>query len=141
MLQGAAGQLLETADAIAHRIRVHAELLRCALHRCGLDIAVPLDEQLDTLAELCKRGYADRLMLSHDKSSFMDWFTDVEIDAFVPNWQYTYIHSGVLPGLRERGVTDDQIEQILMRNPRDFFAQQGTYTAPKEATSGDRSAV
>jgi Predicted metal-dependent hydrolase with the TIM-barrel fold len=109
--------------------------------RCGLDIAVPLDEQLDTLAELCKRGYASRLMLSHDKASFMDWFTGAEIDAFLPNWQYTYIHNGVLPGLRERGVTDDQIEQILTRNPRDFFAQQGTYTAPKEASSGDRSAV
>jgi predicted metal-dependent phosphotriesterase family hydrolase len=27
----------------------------------------------------------------------------------------------VLPGLRERGVSDDQIEQMLIRNPRDFF--------------------
>lgn len=109
--------------------------------RCGLSAVVPLDEQLDTLAELCKRGYASRLMLSHDKASFIDWFPDEWIDAVVPNWQYTYIHSGVLPGLRERGVTDDQIEQILMRNPRDFFAQQGTYIAPKEAMSGDRSAA
>lgn len=109
--------------------------------RCGLDNIVPLDAQLDTLAELCKRGYADRLMLSHDKASFMDWFTDAEIGAAVPNWHYAYIHNGVLPGLRERGVSDDQIEQILMRNPRDFFAQQekgapGAATA--EVASGDR---
>lgn len=109
--------------------------------RCGLSTRVPLDDQLDTLAELCKRGYANRLMLSHDKASFMDWFPDEAIDAVEPQWQYTYIHNGVLPGLRERGVSDEQIEQILIRNPRDFFAQQGTYTAPKEATSGDRSAV
>jgi phosphotriesterase-related protein len=91
--------------------------------RCGLAVVVPLDDQLDTLAELCKRGYAERLMLSHDKASFMDWFTNDEIDTVLPTWQYTYIHNGVLPGLRERGVTDDQIEQILVRNPRAFFAQ------------------
>jgi phosphotriesterase-related protein len=98
--------------------------------RCGLDVTVPLDVQLDTLAELCKRGYAGRLMLSHDKSSFMDWFANSDVDPVLPRWQYTYIHSGVLPGLRERGVPQDQIEQILMRNPRDFFAQQGTHATP-----------
>jgi phosphotriesterase-related protein len=108
--------------------------------RCGLDIIVPLEDQLDTLAELCKRGYAERLMLSHDKASFMDWFSDAEIDAAVPNWHYAYIHNGVLPGLRERDVSDDQIEQILMRNPRDFFAQQekGPPTAaPAPAAQAD----
>ncbi len=97
--------------------------------RCGLEVAVPVADQLDTLAELCGRGYANRLMLSHDKASFMDWFANAEIDAVMPSWQYTYIHNGVLPGLRERGVSDQQIEQILVRNPRDFFAQQGPTTA------------
>jgi phosphotriesterase-related protein len=94
--------------------------------RCGLGVTVPLGDQLDTLAELCGRGYADRLMLSHDKSSFMDWFHASEIDPVLPDWRYTYIHEGVLPGLRDRGVTDDQIEQILVRNPRDFFAHKDT---------------
>lgn len=93
--------------------------------RCGLDVVVPLEEQLDTLAELCRRGYAERLMLSHDKASFMDWFTNAEIDAFAPSWQYTYIHNGVLPGLRERGVSDEEIEQMLVRNPREFFRGAG----------------
>ena len=43
--------------------------------RCGLPVAVPLDTQIDTLAALVGRGYANRIMLAHDKSSFMDWFT------------------------------------------------------------------
>jgi phosphotriesterase-related protein len=98
--------------------------------RCGLNVSVPLEDQLDTLAELCKRGYAGRLMLSHDKSSLMDWFANSEVDPVLPSWQYTYIHSGVLPGLRDRGVPEDQIEEILVRNPRSFFAQQGTHRAP-----------
>jgi phosphotriesterase-related protein len=107
--------------------------------RCGLDIVVPLEAQLDALAALVQRGYANRLMLSHDKASFSDWFSDEETDAVVPNWQYTYIHNGVLPGLRERGVSDEQIEQILIRNPREFFAQQD---APREEAVGvDSSAA
>ena len=94
--------------------------------RCGLAFAVPLDAQLDTLAKLCDRGYADRVMLSHDKASFTDWFTTAEQDLFLPDWQFSYIHNGVLPGLRERGITEDQLEQMLVRNPREFFAGQGS---------------
>ncbi|HYK33747.1 MAG TPA: phosphotriesterase-related protein, partial [Streptosporangiaceae bacterium] len=90
--------------------------------RCGLQVSVPLDAQLDTLARLCERGYAGRIMLSHDRASFMDWFTAVEIAMGLPDWRYTYIHDGVLPGLKDRGVTDDQINQMLVQNPRDFFA-------------------
>jgi phosphotriesterase-related protein len=94
--------------------------------RCGLPVAVPLDTQIDTLAALCERGYADRIMLSHDKSSFMDWFSNAEVDPVLPDWRYTYIHDGVLPGLRERGVSEGQIEQMLIRNPREFFAAAGS---------------
>jgi phosphotriesterase-related protein len=89
--------------------------------RCGLPLAVSLDAQIDTLAALCERGYAGRIMLSHDKSSFMDWFSAAEVDPVLPDWRYTYLHDTVLPGLRDRGVTDDQIEQMLIRNPREFF--------------------
>jgi phosphotriesterase-related protein len=90
--------------------------------RCGLSVTLPLEDQLDTLAALCAKGYAGRLMLSHDKASFMDWFRNEEVDFVQPDWHYGYIHSGVLPGLRSRGVSDEQIEQILVSNPRDFFA-------------------
>jgi phosphotriesterase-related protein len=114
--------------------------------RCGLGITVPLDAQLDTLAGLCERGYAGRVMLSHDKSSFLDWFANAEVDAVLPDWQFTYIHGGLLPGLRERGVSADQIEQMLVRNPRDFFSGGGpaaatTPAATGEAGSGDDGAA
>ena len=90
--------------------------------RCGIPVTVPLDTQIDTLATLCERGYADRVMLSHDRASFIDWFTNAELEFGVPDWHFGYIHASVLPGLRERGVTDDQIEQMLVRNPRAFFS-------------------
>jgi phosphotriesterase-related protein len=90
--------------------------------RCGLPVTVPLDAQMDTLAALCERGLANRIMLAHDKSSFMDWFANAEIDPVLPDWRYTYIHSAMLPGLRDRGVTEQQIEQMLVHNPREFFS-------------------
>jgi phosphotriesterase-related protein len=77
--------------------------------------------QLDTLVKLCERGYADRVMLSHDKASLMDWLTNAELEFAVPAWHFGYIHGGSLPGLRERGFTDDQIEQMLVHNPPAFF--------------------
>jgi phosphotriesterase-related protein len=90
--------------------------------RCGIPLTVPLDAQLDTLASLCERGYAGRIMLAHDRASFSDWFSNAELEFGVPDWNFGYIHSGVLPGLRDRGVSDDHIDQMLVRNPREFFA-------------------
>lgn len=94
--------------------------------RCGIPLAVPLDKQIDTLTTLCERGYANRITLGHDKGSFMDWFTNAEADTVAPDWRYTYIHDKLLPSLRDRGVTDDQINQMLVGNPRDFFSAAGT---------------
>jgi phosphotriesterase-related protein len=37
--------------------------------------------------------------------------------ALLPKWNYTHIHDDVLPALREKGVTDDQLETMLVGNP------------------------
>ena len=39
----------------------------------------------------------------------------------MPQWHYLHIHDDVLPYLREHGVTDDQIDQMLVGNPRRYF--------------------
>ena len=35
------------------------------------------------------------------------------------------IHNEFLPALRENGVTDEQIDQMLLENPRRFFGSGG----------------
>jgi phosphotriesterase-related protein len=35
-----------------------------------------------------------------------------------PNWNYQHIPNDVLPELRNRGVSDDQIDALLIDNPR-----------------------
>jgi len=92
------------------------------MDRFGLDILLPFLQRVDTVAELARRGYADRMVLSHDASCYIDWFRPDLIPAFAPNWHYGHLFDDVLPALRERGVTDDQIETMLVANPRRYFS-------------------
>jgi phosphotriesterase-related protein len=91
------------------------------MDRFGLNILLPFEERVSTVATLCERGYADRMILSHDANCFTDWFPPELHDQVTPDWHFLHIHNDVLPALRERGVTDEQIDQMLVHTPRDFF--------------------
>lgn len=91
--------------------------------RCGLDLAAELDAQLDTLATLCERGYADRIVLSHDRHCTSDWFPEEAVVKLEPQWNFNYVQEELLPGLYERGVNKAQVDQMMVDNPRTFFAQ------------------
>lgn len=88
------------------------------MDRFGLDLLLPFEERVATVAALCDQGYADRMVLAHDAACFIDWFDEGLQPVMAPNWHFTHISDDVLPALRERGVTDDQIDQMLVGNPR-----------------------
>jgi phosphotriesterase-related protein len=90
--------------------------------RCGLKLFVPIETQLETLVALCERGYADRIVLSHDVSCAADWWSQEDIRAALPEWHYGYIQQTLIPDLLERGVTEDQIDRMIRQNPVDFFS-------------------
>ena len=91
------------------------------MDRFGLDVLCPFEERVDTVAELTRRGYAEKMVLAHDAACFIDWFSHDGKVAAAPNWNFTHISDDVLPALRERGVTDDQIATMLVDNPRRYF--------------------
>jgi phosphotriesterase-related protein len=97
------------------------------MDRFGVDVLLPFEERVGIVATMCERGHAGRMVLSHDAMCFSDWFDPAVIAAGAPNWHYTHISDDVLPALRERGVTDEQIDQMLVENPRRIFEQQGGY--------------
>lgn len=97
------------------------------MDRFGVDVILSTEQRIGTVAELCKRGHANKMVLSHDASCFIDWFDPAFKEAMMPNWKYTHIHDDVLPALRERGVTDAQIRQMLVENPRRIFEQGSPY--------------
>ncbi|MEV2265453.1 phosphotriesterase family protein [Nonomuraea africana] len=95
------------------------------MDRFGLDMYNPTDQRVATVAALCERGYADRMVLSHDAACFMDYFAgdwDEGVPLVAPNWRYDHIHDEVLPALRAAGVTDQHIEQLLVANPARYFS-------------------
>jgi phosphotriesterase-related protein len=89
--------------------------------RCGLDITLDLDLQINTLAELCRRGFARQIVVSHDRHCRSDWFTEEEAERIAPHWSYGYIQSSLIPAIRELGVGDADIHQMTHQNPMAFF--------------------
>jgi phosphotriesterase-related protein len=47
--------------------------------------------------------------------------------AVAPNWHFTHISDDVVPALKQRGVTDQQVETMLVGNPRRIFENVGSY--------------
>ncbi len=91
------------------------------MDRFGLDVLLPFEDRINTVAALCERGYANRMGLAHDASCFIDWFSPEAKRAAVPKWNYRHISEDVLPALRERGVSDKDIETMLVDVPRRYF--------------------
>jgi phosphotriesterase-related protein len=91
------------------------------MDRFGLDILLPGDARVATVAKLVEEGFADRMMLAHDASCLIDWFPPGVREAIAPNWHYGYIHEAVLPALRAAGVDEKQITTMLVDSPREFL--------------------
>jgi phosphotriesterase-related protein len=92
------------------------------MDRFGLDIITPLEDRVNTVATMCARGYAGSMVLSHDASCYIDWFPPEVIPMFAPSWNFEHLFDDVLPALRSRGVSEAQIETMLVDNPRRYFA-------------------
>jgi phosphotriesterase-related protein len=94
----------------------------------GLDPQWPPDygrrlrvARIERILSLIERGWVKQLMISHDNSCYYDVQPMHELDF--PT--YTEVVVDFLPKLRERGVTDEQINQMMVGNPRDLFATAG----------------
>jgi phosphotriesterase-related protein len=89
--------------------------------RCGLKIDEPLEAQQETLVALCKAGYAGQIVLSQDYNCAWDWTPREGLAAALPEWSFDYVQGTLIPGLLENGVTQDQVDQMMLRNPMAFF--------------------
>jgi phosphotriesterase-related protein len=67
------------------------------------------------------------MVLSQDAACYFDWLDHDLKTAVMPNWHYLHVSNDVLPALRRRGVTDEQIEQMLVGNPRRYFETVGAH--------------
>jgi phosphotriesterase-related protein len=91
------------------------------MDRFGLDNFLPTEKRVEVLARLCSEGYAGKMVLSHDANCWTDMLSEDAKRRTRPRWHYTHISDDILPALRKAGVSEDQIEQMLVHNPRAIF--------------------
>ncbi len=90
------------------------------MDRFGINLETTFEARADIVIELCRRGYADHMVLSQDAACYIDWIDQAAL-PFLPQWHYLHIHDEVLPYFREHGVTEEQITTMLVDNPRRYF--------------------
>jgi phosphotriesterase-related protein len=97
------------------------------MDRFGLDMFLPTADRVATIAKLCKMGHADKMVLSHDANSYMDWFERPLLEMTAPDWHYNFIPDTVIPALLASGVSEDEIQQMTVENPRRIFERCQPY--------------
>ncbi|NRQ37551.1 phosphotriesterase-related protein [Nonomuraea sp. NN258] len=91
------------------------------MDRFGIETISPYEDRVATVVTMCERGHADKMVLSHDSYCFNDRFDDDVVRRRHPNYHLLHVSRDVLPELRKRGVTEQQIRQMLVENPRRIF--------------------
>jgi len=91
------------------------------MDRFGLEHFLPTAKRVEVLARLCAEGYANKMVLSHDANCWSDMLSEEDKRRTRPLWHYNHISDDILPALRKAGVTEEQIDQMLVRNPRAIF--------------------
>jgi phosphotriesterase-related protein len=113
-----------SGDAIGHPDYLESMVragLTLGMDRFGIDHIAGFEERADLVVDLCRRGLADRIVLSHDTCCYIDWFAPGSL-AGLKHWHYLHVSQDVLPYLREHGVSEDEIDAMLVRNPARILA-------------------
>jgi phosphotriesterase-related protein len=95
------------------------------MDRFGLDTLLPMEKRVAVIARLCAEGYAGKMVLSHDANCWTERLTEAEKQRTRPRWHFNHISDDVLPALRASGVSEAQITQMLVENPRSLFEEAG----------------
>jgi phosphotriesterase-related protein len=97
------------------------------MDRFGIDTILSFEDRVNTVAQMCARGHAQKMVLSHDAACFSHWLPEGPLAQALPRWNYLHIHNDVIPALKKAGVTEDHLHTMLVENPRKFFEKRGAY--------------
>ncbi len=93
--------------------------------RFGLEVLAPDEQRIQSLVALLKENREQRIVVSHDNV----WctrgkpFPEDMLAVMDPDILFnpTHFHRNIIPRLLEQGVTREQIDTMLVANPRRFF--------------------
>ena len=115
----------DDSDDVTYLEEIIANGSYCGMDRMGLPSPRTSEQRADMVALLVEKGYANRITLSHDSCCNFQWAPAGLLEERVPTWNMTHISNTIIPLLRERGVSDANITQMTVGNPRAIFEGTG----------------
>jgi phosphotriesterase-related protein len=101
------------------------------MDRFGIHMALSLEDRVRTIIELVRRGYLEHIALSHDCYCWTNFHPGGT--ARFHEHEYLTVSHHVIPALIEAGVTRDQVETMLVDNPRRHFEAAAERFAARRA--------
>jgi phosphotriesterase-related protein len=99
--------------------------------RFGIETFISDEKRIESVEKMVKAGYTRSICLSHD-STCASWLgrpifggrmvvTAEQIAMTLPNWDATHLFKRIIPVLRERGITQEDLDTIFVENPKRYF--------------------
>lgn len=111
-------------SSIEYQLKVLQRKTFIAFDRFGVEAIMSDEVRKIMLIGLLGLGYANRIMLSHDcfGCGFGRGGTLPEDQRRkLQNWTYTNIFCNIIPAIKAAGVTEEQIDQMMVENPKRLF--------------------
>ncbi|MFG1621771.1 phosphotriesterase [Kribbella sp. NPDC049227] len=89
--------------------------------RFGGNVRCSEETRVKIVAELCRAGRADRVMLAHDTNVWSEKEPPGWRELHRPQWHYRHVLDDVVPELRSLGVEQVDVDRMLVANPAVFF--------------------
>ncbi|SJN11806.1 probable phosphotriesterase [Leucobacter sp. 7(1)] len=115
------GHVGDSTDLNYHRSLMDSGMT-IGLDRFGLGLST--SERVAAIVTLCREGYSDRMVLSHDAACHSEW-----IDTATPgleNWNFQYVPRVVVPLLHEKGVAESDVQNLVVNNPQRLLGMART---------------
>jgi len=87
------------------------------MDRFGMEHVLADERRVRTVLELLPLGYADRMVLSHDAAFFSRVTPPSWRAAHTPYWRMDTLPRRIVPQLLAGGATEEDIGQMMVRNP------------------------
>jgi phosphotriesterase-related protein len=82
--------------------------------------------------ELLRRGHVERMFLSQDFdipiANGLDWYPPEVVEQLMAagaatDWSMTFLFESVIPSLKDGGMTDEQLETMMVENPKRWLGR------------------
>lgn len=116
-------------DDSAYHISLAKRGAFVGLDRFGLEMILSDELRIKNLMELVRARHRDQILVSQDHVVCMLGRAGLDLPIIAPHWSLTTIFSRIVPRLIELGLSADDLDAILIRNPMRLFSNAARHSA------------